>query len=857
MDTHKIVRLFGICGALLLVVLLMVPTGAAQAPAQETITLVLQAPAYQLVPTDDGYTRIDAEGCGIAGEPGRPLLPHQLDDVALPPDVDWASLSLAVRDVRTVALSGTYKLPTAVPDQSVNGPAPASEPGQDSPIARIVETGQMRKWHLARIDFWPFRYDPASGQLQVVEQATLELSFTRTGRAADGALLADSVLDDVAARRLVNYEQARAWYPPALRGESVTYDYVIITTNAIETNSTKLATFVAHKQAKGHNVLVVTEDNYGGLTGQAPNGRAEKMRQWLKNNYISYGIEYVLLIGDPTPGGTGTTDVPMKMCWPRNDATSDKESPTDYFYADLTGDWNKDGDSYFGEYIGDYSGVTGGVNLTPEVYVGRIPFYGTYADLDSILQKTMSYANSATIDWRENILLPMGFQASGYDGAPLGQQMWDDYLNGAGYSRWRQYQQGNGECSLNSVYSSEEELRGGTVVRDRWGANDYGIVCWWGHGSSTSTSVGYDGCWDGTLFNNTQTSSLDDAHPSFTYQNSCTNGYPENTNNLQYAILKRGGIATVSASRVSWFNTGVGYGDFDGSTTNSGIGYEYVERLVGGSTASEALYDAKSSMTPTSNTRLMNYYDFNLYGDPAIAITAHGTGANFRVFLPLVLKNYAQIACPIDSQFNGSAAGWYSHSGTWYVGSQYIYTSGLADSWSSASYIDSFSNFDYQARMIRYGCEWCTNYIVFRGTPYPLTANNNWYHEYKLQYSNDGSYSVWKRVAGGSAVALKGWTYTSAINQGGWNTLRVVADGTSLSFYINGTYIWSTTDSSLSSGRAGVGMYRDADSTGNELQVDWARLCLLGSAASDAAPPAAPPAGEGLPVDGNEEGVFP
>jgi hypothetical protein len=856
MDTRKVYHLVGICGALLLLALVMEPTGAARAPtpAQEAITLVLQAPAYRLSPTTDGYTDIEAEGCGITGEPGQPLLPHQLDDVALPPDVDWDSLSLVVRDVRTAASPGTFKLRTAVPDQSVAGPASdsGSVPAKETPIARIVEAGQMRKWHLVRVDFWPFQYDPATGQLRVVEQATVELRFTRTGQAADTTLLADTVLDDVAAERLINYEQARAWYPPAEQASTTTYDYVIITTNAIETNSTKLASFVTHKQSKGYSVLVVTEDDYGSLTGQAPNGREEKVRQWLKNNYVAYSIKYVLLIGNPTPGGTGTTAVPMKMCWPRHGAGSDEESPTDYFYADLTGDWNKDGDAYFGEYTGDY-GVSGGVNLMPEVYVGRIPFYGSYTDLDNILQKTKDYANAASIDWRKSILLPMSFSAAGYDGAPLAQQMWDDYLNGAGYSRWRQYQQGTGACGPDSIYASDQELRGGTVVRDRWAANDYGIVCWWGHGSATLAYVGYDYCWDGTLFSNSQTGSLDDGHPSFVYQCSCLNGYPEDTNNLQYAVLKRGGIATVSASRISWFNTTEGYGDFDGSTTNSGIGYEYVKRIVNELTASEALYGAKSGMTPNSNTRLMNYYDFNLYGDPAIKITSAGTPADNRTFLPLILKGYTGGGCAFDSQFNGSAEGWVSHSGSWYVNSNYLYTYGLAGTWSSASYVGDFDNFDYQASMLRYGCETCANYIVFRGTPNPLTANNNWYHEYKLQYSRDGSYSVWKRVAGGSAVALKGWTSTSAINQGdAWNTLRVVANGTSLSFYINGVALWSGSDSSLSSGRAGVGMYRDSESTDNELRVDWARLCSPGAASSAASQPA----GEGVTVDGNEGQVF-
>ena len=105
----------------------------------------------------------------------------------------------------------------------------------------------------------------------------------------------------------------------------------------------------------------------------------------------------------------------------------------------------------------------------------------------------------------------MGFLSpnGSYDGAQLGEQMKDDYLDSEGYASWRMYQQGNGACWLNSIYPSEEELRGGTVVRDRWAANDYGIVCWWGHGSPTHTSVGYENCWEGTLFWSDYCSSLD------------------------------------------------------------------------------------------------------------------------------------------------------------------------------------------------------------------------------------------------------------------------------------------------------------------------------------------------------------
>ncbi len=670
MNTKVARQLTGIGGILLLVALLVNPTGAAQVSPPETITLVLKAPAYQLEPTADGCTLIHAEGYGVPGQPGQPLLPHQMVDVALPPDVAWNSLALDVRDVQTAAIPGAYQLCPAIPYLSCTGdptPSPSPDQGEKNapfpyqgarllqqedwgestppPIARIAATGQMRKWRVARVDFSPFQYDATTGQLRVVEQATVELRYARTGEQANADQLADTVLDDVASAQFVNYAAAQAWYPPAYRASNVLYDYAIVTTNAIWSGSTKLNAFIAHKRAQGHHLWIVTETDYG--TGA---GRAEKVRQWLKNNYAAYGIKYVLLIGDPTPDGTSATAVPMKMCWPRNDQPNDKEAPTDYFFADLTGDWDVDGDNFYGEYIGDYldqdgHSIPGGVDLLPEVYVGRIPFYGNYTDLDAILQKTINYETATDISWRKSILLPMSFIDAGYDTAPLAEQMWSDFLSSAGYSRWRVYQQGHGLCpSLDSTYPSDQELFAGTGVRDRWAANDYGIVCWWAHGNQTVAGVGYGDssmCGEGFFMESSWTAPLDDDHPAFTYQSSCATGWPENTNNLQYAILKHGGIATVAASRSS-FNgpTPPDYHYFDHGDGNASIGYGYLKRVVNGYTASEALYQTKFIDAPYiipypyGSSGLTNMYDLNLYGDPDVRITDRSTQGRATLSIP-------------------------------------------------------------------------------------------------------------------------------------------------------------------------------------------------------------------------------
>jgi hypothetical protein len=550
-------------------------------------------------------------------------------DIALPPDADWTSLGLIVSAVDEQKVPGFFTIKTCPPDSAWKDDRWLSSPAPDSaapqPAVSIVAVSQLRKWKFVRIEFSPFRYAPETGALSLIRRADIQIAYSRTGEAASATALRDDLMDDVARDTFLNYGEAAAWYAAPASDAPAAFtpsDYVIVTTGAIVAGSAKLGAFIAHKQDMDHTVNVVTETTWGAVTGQSPNHKAEKIREWLKSNYLALGIKYVLLIGNPSPYESGEGDVPMKMCWPRLGSGADEDAPTDHFYADLTGNWDKDADGYFGEWSVDMG--SGGVDFTAEVYVGRIPVYGAdYATLDAILQKIVDYERAAasSIAWRKSILLPMSYSQAAYDGAPLAEQMRDDYLTPNGWASWRQYQQGTAFPADNSAYPSEEELRGGTIVRARWAANDYGVVCWWGHGSATTTAVGYSPNWDGNLFTNGDCASLDDAHPAFTYQCSCTNAYPENTGNLAYSVLKKGGIGSVSATRVSWFNTGVVYGGFDGSTTNSGIGYEYVKRLAANKyDAGKALALTKQAMTPESNTRLMNYYDFNLYGDPSVSL---------------------------------------------------------------------------------------------------------------------------------------------------------------------------------------------------------------------------------------------
>lgn len=320
------------------------------------------------------------------------------------------------------------------------------------------------------------------------------------------------------------------------------------------------------------------------------------------------------------------------------------------------------------------------------------------------------------------------------------------------------------------------------------------------------------------------------------------------------------------------FVVGVGYQEADGKRLL--ITYDPFGRWLGklcnelpGNCSGN--YDINAKGDPTSYKGQWVYYDFDklFSGNDGYLITARNPSINnnpmvmsltppdstsdeppdigtypgipvgniSQIYLPFIIKNYTPGSQPpatgFNSQFNGNASGWQSHSGSWTVDANFYSTTGVANAWAGASYNANFSNFDYQAKLWRNGCSTCASRLLIRATPTPLSSINDWYSYYSFNYTTGGYYSVWKRVAGGSETALQNWAYSSAIAQGSaWNTLRVVASGTSLRLYINGTLVWTGTDSALTAGRVGLGMYKDTSSN-NQFFVDWATLSTLGATA--------------------------
>jgi hypothetical protein len=576
--------------------------------------------------------RLDLPDSRRLGEPGEPDIPWRVMTVLLPPSAAPETVAVRLEGARWEAIQGLSSVEPVPPVATWDGQQqvlawPSEKKivnGRDMTIyakdalwpeveIRLLSAGRLRKWRLAEVAVPLLRYNPAQGIVLRMAAGNVVVSFNPAGAPAQQAAsiqaeLSDSIGEDAVRRIAVNYDQQQADYQASPSAESSEGPvppsggprpgYVIITTSAIQSASTRMADFVAHKKLCGFDVRVITEADFGGGVGDPA---AENIRAWLAAHYVTDRIQYVLLVGypDPTYG-----DIPMKMLWPRYNQAEDREAPSDYYYADLTGNWDLDHDGFYGEWSGDFG--PGGVDRNWEVLVGRIPYYGNVTDVDTVLQKTIDYEVQPSDQraWRKNVLLPMKPSDDSTPGYHLGEQIKSDTLIPNGWAYHRIYEQTYG-----LVPPPETTPCTNPNVRGVWSSGAFGLVVWWTHGSAISAS---------SVLSIFDVPYLNNIHPVFTFQVSCTNAYPEGVN-LCYALLLNGAACTVGATRVSWYY--VGQTRFNGSPSNSGMGYEYASRVVArGLTSGQALHELKQVLSPPSSAMWMNFAVFNIYGDPSLCI---------------------------------------------------------------------------------------------------------------------------------------------------------------------------------------------------------------------------------------------
>ena len=132
----------------------------------------------------------------------------------------------------------------------------------------------------------------------------------------------------------------------------------------------------------------------------------------------------------------------------------------------------------------------------------------------------------------------------------------------------------------------------------------------------------------------------------------------------------------------------------------------------------------------------------------------------------------------------------------------------------------SYSDFTVEAVMIatRPVQPTAANTLFLRGTPLPLHGSaQTWDSGVAFNFTTNGKFSIFRYV-GGVGSPLQPWTFPTGVSiagSGSPNTLKVVASGGVLDFFINGVLVKTITGETLLSGQIGVGMVRSVPTDGD------------------------------------------
>ena len=327
---------------------------------------------------------------------------------------------------------------------------------------------------------------------------------------------------------------------------------------------------------------------------------AETLRNFIRDAYVYWGIDYVLLGGDTdvVPVRYATSSVP-------GSATA---VPTDLYYGCLDGTWNANRNGVWAEPALGAGNLGDQTDLTAEVYVSRAPVR-TAAEAQRFVAKTIAYETPAVADYQDQVLLlaevlsPADYdsgQAITLDGAALSEGLRTGHLSpgltvSRQYETWFAYP---GSTPLSKPSALAALGAGGHFVNHM------------GHGFRYNMSVG-----TGSIVNAEAEALANGDRTFLLYLLNCTAlAYDSNSLGERFMTAANGGaVAVIGASREAFPNTAILYNEAF-----------YDQLLVHGKRAlGQAFADARlarSAFTFFDSHDRWAHFINNVLGDPALTL---------------------------------------------------------------------------------------------------------------------------------------------------------------------------------------------------------------------------------------------
>lgn len=333
---------------------------------------------------NDVFVNVRYSNLAVSGGEGNPELPVEFVKLSVPYNATDFVLKAESSGVYTRIL-GNRVYPRQMPRKSgISEQMQFVEPnplvyGKNEYLygetAKIVSDGYLDGGnHIVTVAVYPVAYNPALSTLKCAESVTLRLDYALSTDVS--ASLCRPTPEsrrfgmELAKSLVVNPEQVEEFASPISKSidlksvEKPAYEYCVITKRELAPAFDKL---IGWKRQKGYSAGVVCiEDILSCLEFQSGdeisgiNDDAGKLRAYLQYSFGKGGNgRYVLLAGD-------NSVLPIRYGYEGYSTETYSYIPTDLYFRDLNGNWDKNNNGKYGEYRVD------GVDYAPELFVGRL-----------------------------------------------------------------------------------------------------------------------------------------------------------------------------------------------------------------------------------------------------------------------------------------------------------------------------------------------------------------------------------------------------------------------------------------------------------------------------------------------------
>jgi hypothetical protein len=550
------------------------------------------------------YDRVIVKGCSGAGAPGDPLLPVYGITLLLPPGSVVESVQVEMGEPVLVGLGYVIE-PTLepVPYSAVESTDHATDvryaAGQSYPTSAYEVIGKyaFRGYELLIVCLSPVAYVAGSGEVSYYPEISVLVETQKSGGV--NPLFRDDPRDLAAVtKKVVNPEMVSSYteeYQPVGMDE---YDLLILTTDEFKDG------FIPLQSAHESQGITTEIKTLSEVPFHLDEATSEDIRDFLRDEYLEAGIEYLLIGGDADM-------VPARKLWVEAWSGGDTTfMPSDLYYGCLDGPYDYNENDRWGE---PDDGTNGGdVDLVAEIYVGRA-CVGSSQEIDNFVEKTIDYIDSG-----------------GYSSGPaemVGEHLWDnpdtwggDYMDelidGSSAHGYTTVGLPLGEYTITQLYDRD------------WTGHDWPkseIINRINNGARIINHLGHSSYGYCMKLQNSDVTGLTNSDPCFIYSQGCMAGGFDDPEDHD-CIAEYFTVKTPTAAFAGIWNARYGWG-VTGSTDGPSQKYhrEFLDAIFGEDIPEfgKANQDSKEDNLYRLSGHCMRwcYYQLNLFGDPTLVFT--------------------------------------------------------------------------------------------------------------------------------------------------------------------------------------------------------------------------------------------